>query len=73
MTEIEVESNFPSFRLLQGYIKDRRDIEMKLLTGEVMSGKVFWQDVHCICLQVGESEQPLLVWRQAIAYIQPKA
>lgn len=73
MPDIEVESNYPSFRLLQGYIKDSQTIELKLLTGEVVAGTLIWQDVHCLCLQSGEPPTSTLVWRQAIAYIQPKA
>lgn len=73
MPDIEVESNYPSFRLLQGYIKDSQAIEVKLLTGEMMAGTVIWQDVHSLCVQSGDPPTSILVWRQAIAYIQPKA
>lgn len=72
MTDIEVESNYPSFRLLQGYIKDQQTVEVKLLSGEAMTGQVLWQDIHCLYLQADESSSSL-IWRQAIAYIQPKA
>ncbi|MEC4804866.1 MAG: RNA chaperone Hfq [Jaaginema sp. PMC 1079.18] len=73
MTDIEVESNYPSFRLLQGYIKDHQTVEVKLLNGETLTGQVVWQDIHCLYLQGEESSGSTLIWRQAIAYIQPKA
>ncbi|MBE9118661.1 RNA-binding protein hfq [Lusitaniella coriacea LEGE 07157] len=68
----EFDTGFPSIRQIQGWITEQQAVEFKLLTGEVMSGRVFWQDPHCICLQ-DESEQPILVWRQAIAHAKLQA
>jgi host factor-I protein len=68
----EVETGLPNFRQIQGLIKDDRAIEIKLLTGETISGKVFWQDLHCICVR-DESEKLVTIWRHAIAYLQLKS
>lgn len=67
----EVETGLPNFRQVQGFIKENQAIEVKLLTGDLLSGTVFWQDLHCICLR-DESEQLVTVWRHAIAYLKRK-
>ncbi len=64
---IELETGLPSVRYLQEAIRDKQQIEVKLLTGDVMTGLVLWQDNHCLCVQQGE--QSYLVSRPAIAYI----
>ncbi|MGE5656119.1 MAG: Hfq-related RNA-binding protein [Actinomycetota bacterium] len=64
----EFETGLPSIRLIQSYIKDKQQIELKLITGDLLVGRVFWQDPHCICL-LDQSDQQILVGRQAIAYI----
>lgn len=60
----------PSVRLMQSYIREKQNLEVKLLTGDVLHGTLFWQDVDCICLQ--KDGKNLTVWKQAIAYIQPQ-
>ncbi len=66
----EFDPGWPSVRQLQGFIQDKQPVEVKLLTGDVLTGRVFWQDTLCICL-LGADEQPTVVWRQAIAYHRP--
>lgn len=68
----EFDTGLPSVRQVQGLIKDKQEIELKLVTNDLLVGKILWQDINCICLADG-SEQPILVWRQAIAYLKPKA
>ncbi|WP_341738082.1 RNA-binding protein hfq [Microcoleus sp. CAWBG640] len=64
----EFETGLPSVRLIQSYIKDKQQIELKLVTNDVLVGKIFWQDNNCICV-LDDSEKQILVSRQAIAYI----
>lgn len=71
MTDFEFESGLPSFRKIQGAIAEKQDIELKLLTGEMMAGKLFWQDLHCLCLEDEAGEQ-ITIWRSAIAYLKAK-
>lgn len=71
MTDFEFESGLPSFRKIQGAIAEKQEIELKLLTGETMVGKLFWQDLHCLCL-ADETGQEITIWRSAIAYFKPK-
>lgn len=61
----------PSVRQIQGYIRDKRAINIKLLTGDTLQGVIFWQDQDCICLKVAENQ--LTIWKQAIAFLQPQS
>ncbi|MBD1881173.1 RNA chaperone Hfq [Coleofasciculus sp. FACHB-T130] len=67
----ELETGLPSTRLVQTFVKEGQRVELKLLTNDVLVGKLRWQDQNCICLQ-DESNQQTMVWRHAIAYVQPK-
>ncbi|HEY9688437.1 MAG TPA: RNA-binding protein hfq, partial [Coleofasciculaceae cyanobacterium] len=61
-----------STRQVQAAIKNKQDVELKLLTNDLIAGKVKWQDRDCICI-VDHYDQPTIVWRHAIAYLKPKA
>lgn len=61
-------TGLPSIRKLQTLIKDKQTVEIKLLTNDILEGKLQWQDNDCIC--IGDSPQEsILVWRQAIVYL----
>jgi host factor-I protein len=62
----------PSLRQMQNYIREKQALEVKLLTGDVLSGCLFWQDTDCLCL-IGGDGRNITVWKQAIAYIQPQS
>ena len=61
----------PSVRQMQGYIREKQNLEVKLLTGDVLTGNLFWQDEDCLCLQLSDGKN-LTVWKQAIAYLKPQ-
>ncbi|MBG1243540.1 Hfq-related RNA-binding protein [Nostoc sp. NZL] len=67
----EFDTTLPSIRQVQNLIKQTIPVEFKLLTGDVITGKVLWQDPQCICI-ADENSQQTTVWKQAIAYIKPK-
>jgi host factor-I protein len=67
----ELETGLPSVRQIQGLIRDTQEVELKLVTGDLLAGKLRWQDQHCLCL-VDQYDQPTLVWRQAIVYLKPR-
>jgi host factor-I protein len=58
----------PSIKQVQTLIKDGKAVEVKLLSGDLLSGKLLWQDQTCMCL-MDSSEQTVTIWRQAIAFI----
>ncbi|MBG1265092.1 Hfq-related RNA-binding protein [Nostoc sp. WHI] len=67
----EFDTTLPSIRQVQNLIKQIIPVELKLLTGDVLTGRVLWQDPQCICI-TDENSQQTTVWKQAIAYIKPK-
>jgi host factor-I protein len=64
-------TGYPSIRKIQTYVKEQVVLEVKLLTNDVLAGKLLWQDPHCLCLGDNTGKQTLIA-RQAIAYIQPQ-
>ena len=69
MSEFDI--GLPSIRQIQTYLKDKQPVEIKLTTNDILEGTISWQDQNCICLQ-DTQQQPILVWRQAIAYLKAK-
>ena len=67
----EFDTALPSIRQVQTLIKEAIIVELKLVTGDQLMGKISWQDQHCFCL-LDENNQPTTVWRQAIAYLKPR-
>jgi host factor-I protein len=66
----DFDTTLPSIRQIQNIIKDKKQVQVKLLTGELLAGQVLWQDKNCLCI-VESSGQQTFVWRQAIAYVKP--
>lgn len=64
----EFDTSLPSVRQVQNLIKQAEPIQVKLLTGDMLTGRIIWQDAQCVCL-VDENSQQTTVWKQAIAYI----
>jgi host factor-I protein len=69
---LELDTGLPSTRQIQTLIREEKEVELKLLTNDLITGKIRWQDTSCICL-VDHYDQPTVIWRQAIAYMKPKA
>lgn len=68
----EFNTGLPSTRQIQGLIKDKQEVELKLSTNDLLVGKILWQDTNCICL-VDRENRSTLIWYQAVVYIKPKA
>jgi host factor-I protein len=69
---LELDTGLPSIRQIQNLIREEKEVEMKLVTNDLITGKIRWQDNNCVCL-VDHYDQPTVVWRQAIAYMKTKA
>lgn len=67
----EFDTALPSIRQVQTLIKEATIVELKLVTGDLLIGKIRWQDQYCLCL-LDQNEQPITIWRQAIAYLRLK-
>ncbi|MBE9158958.1 RNA-binding protein hfq [Nodosilinea sp. LEGE 06152] len=64
----EFAAGFPSVRQVQNLIRDKTSIEVKLITGDVVSGRVLWQDPQCICVET-EDQSKHQIWKQAIGFL----
>ncbi len=67
----EFDTALPSIRQVQTLIKAATIVELKLVTGDLLTGKIGWQDQNCLCL-LDVNNDSTTVWRQAIAYLKPK-
>jgi host factor-I protein len=68
---LELDTGLPSTRQIQTLIREEKEVELKLLTNDLLLGKIRWQDNNCVCI-VDSYDQPTVIWRQAIAYMKPK-
>jgi host factor-I protein len=68
---IELETGLPSVRQIQTLIREEREVELKLVTNDLITGKMRWQDQHCVCV-VDHYDQQTVIWRSAIVYMKPK-
>lgn len=68
---IELETGLPSVRQIQTLIREEREVELKLVTNDLLTGKLRWQDQHCVCL-IDHYDQPTIIWRAAMVYLKPK-
>lgn len=64
----EFDTGLPSVRQIQGFIKEGKEVEIKLLTQDVLSGYLRWQDQQCVCISDPDGV-PMIIWRHAIAYM----
>ena len=69
-TELDV--GLPSVRQLQNLIQTGSEVEIKVITNDLLVGKVRWQDEYCLCL-LDHYDQPTIIWKQAIVFLKPKS
>ncbi|MBE9049928.1 RNA chaperone Hfq [Nostocales cyanobacterium LEGE 11386] len=67
MPTTEFDTSLPSIRQLQDLIKQTAVVEFKLVTGDLLTGQVSWQDPNCVCI-VDDHSQQTTIWKHAIAY-----
>ncbi|MDJ1183597.1 Hfq-related RNA-binding protein [Roseofilum casamattae] len=68
----DLETNLPSVRNIQNFIQQKNEVELKLVTDDLIVGQILWQDTYCICI-VDHYQQTTIVWRQSIVFMKPKA
>jgi host factor-I protein len=71
MLTTQFDPSLPSIKQVQSLIKEAAAVELKLLTGDILTGRVLWQDTQCISI-ADENSQQITIWKQAIAYMKPK-
>ncbi|MEL7223862.1 MAG: RNA-binding protein hfq [Cyanobacteria bacterium P01_D01_bin.36] len=62
------DTELPSIRQVQTIIRDKKNVEIKLMTGDTLAGAVNWQDANAICVK-DSSGQDTILMRGAIAYV----
>jgi host factor-I protein len=67
----QFDTNLPSIRLIQRYIKDKQDLEVKIETGDVLNGKILWQDPAFMCIGESMDAKPHLVAVESVVYVKP--
>lgn len=70
----EFNTSLPSIRRIQNAIKEKEEVEIKLLTGDEFKGTVKWVDNHCLCIDGAQSGQPhtIMIWNHAIAFMKSR-
>lgn len=68
----EFDMGLPSVRQVQDMIKNQKDVELKLVTNDLISGKIRWQDPHCICL-INQANESIVIWRHSLVFLKPKS
>ena len=68
---IDMESGLPSIRIVQTLIKEEREVELKVVTDDLIVGKILWQDPSCLCL-VDHYNQQTIITRHSIVFMKPK-
>ena len=66
-TKIGLNTSLPSIRRIHGIIRDKNEVEVKLLTGDQLHGRIIWIDDQCICMDA--SGHKIVIWQHAIAFI----
>ncbi|HEY9877153.1 MAG TPA: RNA-binding protein hfq [Leptolyngbyaceae cyanobacterium] len=64
----ELDTSLPSTRQIQTLISEKPTVEVKLLTGDLITGQVRWQDPNCIAI-AAQDGGTLQIWFHAIAYV----
>ncbi|NJL86277.1 MAG: RNA-binding protein hfq [Leptolyngbyaceae cyanobacterium SM1_1_3] len=65
---VELQSGLPSVHQFQSLIREKQQIEIKLVTNDVITGTLRWQDPQCFCVDSNEG-QTLVLWQQTVAYL----
>jgi host factor-I protein len=66
----EFQQALPSIRQVQNLISDKTRVGLKVTTGDLLTGKLIWQDTNCLSIQE-DGAAAILVWKRAIVFIQP--
>ena len=68
MSSNQFDTGLPSIRQVQNLIREKTNVEVKLMTGDTLTGAVSWQDTNAICVK-GEAGENTILMRGAIAYV----
>jgi len=66
-----MDTALPSIRIVQNFIREKKDIEFQLTTNEKLTGQIRWQDPMYLGV-ADASGQVTILARQVIAYLREK-
>lgn len=65
----QFDTDQPSIRQLIKLIQNKTELEIKLITGDVLVGRILWQDINYICIIPSDDHQKqFIASRGVIAY-----
>jgi len=62
------DTDLPSTRTIQTFVRDQQNIAIKAITGDTLVGTIIWQDANALCIKDADGLDTILM-REAIAYI----
>ncbi len=65
------DTTIPSIKRIHNLIKDKQEIEIKLISGDNLKGTLRWIDTQCLCIDgLGEERgNSMVIWLTGIAFI----
>jgi host factor-I protein len=70
-SESELDTSTPGVRLLQQWIRQRRQLCLQLAGGAVVQGRMLWQDGEFLAVVPAGQERPDLLNRRLVERISP--
>ena len=67
----ELDTSLPGVRLLQQWIRQRRQLQILLAGGRELQGRLLWQDTEFLALLTTGRDRPDLVGRSRVELISP--
>jgi len=68
---VEFDTSLPSTRILQGFVKNKSAIELRLNDSSTLAGQMLWLDPYFFCM-VDAAGKQILVDRASVATISPQ-
>ncbi len=65
------DTTIPSIKRIHNLIRDKQEIEVKLISGDSFKGTLKWIDTQCLCIDgLGEDRgHSMVIWLNAIAFV----
>jgi host factor-I protein len=64
-----LDTSLPSVRHIQEWIRSRRPVQVLMVSGLELQGRIRWQDPLYIAVQAGDQDSLTLLHRNAIAVL----
>jgi host factor-I protein len=68
-----LDTSQPSVRHIQGLIRQKLPVALRLMDGHELEGVLLWQDLEQFALDPGEGRSLMLINRQAVAVLRSLA